>query len=89
VYYSPIGNFVIGQTQLGNEVSGTDKIWRWSNPGKGEILRGKLPASIGHRAARRQLHAGNQSRDYDGAILVRAPSQRYSQRCRLAGDGAG
>jgi len=37
MYRSPIGNFVIGQTQLGNEVSGTDETFRWSNPSIWEI----------------------------------------------------
>jgi hypothetical protein len=37
VYRSPIGNFVIGQTQLGNEVSRTDKTFWWSNPSMWEI----------------------------------------------------
>ena len=52
MYRSPIGNFVIGQTQLGNEVSGTDKTFRWSNPGIREIRRGYLPGIIGKRTAR-------------------------------------
>ena len=37
VHRLPIDNLAIGQTQLGNEVSGTDKTIWWSNPSIWEI----------------------------------------------------
>jgi hypothetical protein len=37
VHRLSIDNLAIGQTQLGNEVSGTDKTIWWSNPSIWEI----------------------------------------------------
>jgi hypothetical protein len=50
VYRSPIGNFVIGQTQLGNQISRTDKTFRWGDPSIAEIRGGQLPGFIANRA---------------------------------------
>ena len=44
VYGLPINNLVVGQAQLGNEISGTDKILRWRDKSVSDILWMELPS---------------------------------------------
>jgi hypothetical protein len=68
-YRLTLGDLCIGQPQLGDEIGGTDKIPRWSNPGISKVRGRQLPGVGTNGIALWQFHPRQQAPDNDNGVI--------------------